>query len=68
MSEGVCGHTTVIVRYDWYALQNPEKGKNKGYVLDGMQTQQASLKTKDTTATKVPGRSLSRVLIEPNPV
>ena len=30
--------------------------------------QQAGMKTKDTTALKVPGRSLSRVLVEPNPV
>ena len=30
--------------------------------------QQACIKTQDTTALKVPGRSLSQVLVEPNPV
>ncbi len=45
-----------------------QQASMKQETLQTMQTQQASLKTKDTTALKVPGRSLSRVLIEPNPV
>ena len=50
------------------AITQPSTRQSVVYALQTVQMQQAGMKTKDTTALKVPGRSLSRVLVEPNPI